>query len=219
MADGQGPAPAPLLERRISAGSSTAAPSSPTNFALLQEASLPGSLLLIGMGAVNRDLLATAPGACPRNNWTARGKFTSSDGGKAANELVAAKRIAGDLVHAAVVGVVGGDGEGKIARDGLARNGVDTRHLRVQTHDAAGSPVFTGVSVQIANEGVLSDPSNPNSPMAGARKQNVSCAESNNLHGHIEVRAVGSLVEEARRSGRRPLLLIQLEVGVREPSE
>ncbi len=81
--------------------------------------------MIVVFGSINVDLV-TRTSALPRPGETVLAEsYATHCGGKGANQAVAAARAAGGLVPVRMVGAVGADGFGALARDNLAREGVD----------------------------------------------------------------------------------------------
>ena len=103
---------------------------------------------ILVLGSVNADLVIRGP-QLPRPGQTVLGgKFFEAPGGKGANQAVAAARAGREPV--VFVAAVGDDAFGRQALDGLAREGIDCRWVRVE------SGVATGVAL------ILVDPQGEN---------------------------------------------------------
>lgn len=82
---------------------------------------------VVSFGSINLDLAIQVPHlAAPDETVLAR-TVTEHVGGKGLNQAVAAARLGAEV---AMIGLVGGDAYGGRLLDGLARNGVDHRHVR-----------------------------------------------------------------------------------------
>jgi ribokinase len=93
---------------------------------------------IVVVGSINRDLSVVVP-RHPAPGETVLGtKHYWDNGGKGANQAVAAMRLGGRV---AMIGLVGEDREGELLRSSLARMGIDTRGVEV----CAGAP--TGLAV------------------------------------------------------------------------
>lgn len=82
---------------------------------------------IIVVGSLNMDLVAHAPHHPQPGETILGGDFATFPGGKGANQAVAAARLG---AHVKMVGRVGGDSFGEALLQTLARDGVDTTHIR-----------------------------------------------------------------------------------------
>lgn len=81
-------------------------------------------------GSINVDLVTRVP-ALPRPGETVlAASYATLMGGKGANQAVAAARASGGAIGVRMTGAVGGDGFGTLARDSLAREGIDVAGVR-----------------------------------------------------------------------------------------
>ncbi len=88
------------------------------------------------VGSLNMDLVVRSP-RFPRPGETLiGGPFQTAPGGKGANQAVAAARMGGQV---RMVGRVGADDFGESLLAGLARDGVDHRHVRHDPDSASGT--------------------------------------------------------------------------------
>ncbi|NYI04119.1 ribokinase [Allostreptomyces psammosilenae] len=100
----------------------------------------PGGVPVAVLGSANADLVVTV-GRAPGAGETVSGHgFTTTVGGKGLNQAVAAAR-AGARVR--MVATVGDDVHGRLLRDTLAREGVDTDALRVHPGLPTGTAHIT----------------------------------------------------------------------------
>jgi ribokinase len=82
---------------------------------------------VIVAGSINVDLIVRAP-RLPRSGETVLGdRFVQQNGGKSANQAVAASRAGADVT---LIGAVGGDAFGRAALAGLTEAGIDVSHCR-----------------------------------------------------------------------------------------
>ena len=81
------------------------------------------------------DLVVQTPSLPVPGQTLLGGPFATFPGGKGANQAVAAARAGAQV---AMVGCVGGDSYGPILRGGLETEGIDTRHVVVQSGLASG---------------------------------------------------------------------------------
>src|SRR5687767_9285039 len=94
---------------------------------------------IVVIGSINMDLVFRTD-RMPRPGETVIGsKFVTIPGGKGANQAVAAARLAPPGLAVHMVGRVGRDDFGSRLLDGLARNGVDTKHVGVTDSASSGS--------------------------------------------------------------------------------
>lgn len=95
---------------------------------------------IVVVGSLNHDLTVVTP-RHPRPGETVLGtRHYSDNGGKGANQAVAASRLGGDV---AMVGRVGDDVYGQALREGLAAAGVDIDGIGVDASTATGLAVIT----------------------------------------------------------------------------
>lgn len=91
---------------------------------------------ILVVGSANMDLVTRVP-RCPRPGETLIGaSFQTVPGGKGANQAVAAARLGAETTF---VGCVGGDAFGEALRAGLAAEGVDVSHVKVQADKPSGN--------------------------------------------------------------------------------
>lgn len=95
---------------------------------------------IVVVGSLNLDLVAQVA-RLPRPGETVLGhRHFRNPGGKGANQAVAAARLGGRV---SMVGRVGDDDPGQLLLDVLARDDVDTRHVRRLSDVATGLAVIT----------------------------------------------------------------------------
>jgi len=99
---------------------------------------------LLVVGSVNADLTVVADTLPGPGETVTGGRFSRGQGGKGANQAVAARRAGAEV---RLVGAVGDDDHGRSARAALEAEGVDTRDLAV----VAGTP--TGVALIAVDAG------------------------------------------------------------------
>jgi ribokinase len=93
--------------------------------------------MIVVFGSINIDLVTRTP-ALPRPGETVlAASYATFCGGKGANQAVAAARASGGLLPVRMVGAVGADGFGSLARENLLREGVDVAGV-VTVEDATG---------------------------------------------------------------------------------
>jgi ribokinase len=110
---------------------------------MADETGKAGGRQVLVVGSLNMDLVMRVP-RVPEAGETLTGhEFFMVPGGKGANQAVACARLG---ARVAQIGRVGADAFGRVLRDGLARDGIDHRH--VTTDDAAA----TGVAVIAVEE-------------------------------------------------------------------
>jgi ribokinase len=92
------------------------------------------------VGSINIDLVLQAP-HLPAPGETLTGKdFRLIPGGKGANQAVAAARLGADV---AMIGAVGNDPFGPGLKEGLAKEGISTKHVQVVTGTTSGMALIT----------------------------------------------------------------------------
>mgnify|MGYP001549385222 FL=1 len=79
-------------------------------------------------GSINVDLIVGVPSLPAAGETVLGSSFIQQNGGKSANQAVAAARVGADVT---MLGAVGGDDLGRSALAGLAEAGVDVSHCRV----------------------------------------------------------------------------------------
>lgn len=110
------------------------------------------------VGSLNHDLTIVAP-RIPKHGETILGTHHYSDnGGKGANQAIAAARLGAET---AMFGLVGDDAHGAALVEGLNQEGVDTSGVEVDTHKPTGLAVIT-VDDQAENTIVVSPGANSN---------------------------------------------------------
>ncbi len=92
------------------------------------------------VGSLNTDLVIKAPRLPEAGETVPGGEFATFPGGKGANQAVAAARLGADVV---MVGCVGGDAFGQRLREGLAAEGIDITHIRVDREAPSGIALIT----------------------------------------------------------------------------
>lgn len=101
---------------------------------------MPSPSSIIVLGSVNTDLVIRAP-RIPRPGETVLGgEFFQAEGGKGANQAVAAARAARDPVT--FIAAVGADEFGRHARGGLALENLDTKNLKVVPGEPSGVAII-----------------------------------------------------------------------------
>ncbi|MCL2665315.1 MAG: ribokinase [Defluviitaleaceae bacterium] len=95
---------------------------------------------IIVLGGINQDLIITAP-RLPRIGETVMGNgFCTANGGKAANQAVAAARLGGDVI---LIGAVGGDAAGSKMINNFSNEGIDTSFTKIINGMPTGTAVIT----------------------------------------------------------------------------
>ncbi|MDR7537733.1 MAG: ribokinase [Armatimonadota bacterium] len=135
------------------------------------------------LGSLNTDLVVWAPRLPQVGETVPGGTFAVFHGGKGANQAVAAARLGAEVT---MIGCVGADAFGRQLIEGLAAEGIDTRHVRVADGAASGVALIT-VDPQARNTIVVA---------AGANER-------------VEARDVDAAAEAIAAS---QVLLLQLEV-------
>ena len=92
-----------------------------------------GSVLVVG--SINVDLVVSTPMLPTRGETVTGGRFAQHNGGKGANQAVAAARMGAAVTF---VGAVGNDTFGHAALDDLHGEGIDIARVAVLDADATG---------------------------------------------------------------------------------
>jgi ribokinase len=87
----------------------------------------PGTGTVFVAGSINVDLIVSVPRLPTAGETVLGSRFVQQNGGKGANQAVAASRVGADVV---MLGAVGEDGLGRSALEGLAAEGVDVSSCR-----------------------------------------------------------------------------------------
>ena len=87
----------------------------------------PGTGTVFVAGSINVDLIVGVPRLPTAGETVLGSRFVQQNGGKGANQAVAASRVGADVV---MLGAVGEDGLGRSALEGLAAEGVDVSSCR-----------------------------------------------------------------------------------------
>jgi len=90
---------------------------------------------LVVIGAINVDLVVSGARLPKPGETTARGTFSTHQGGKGGNQAVAAARAAAPVV---MLGAVGEDAHGAAARAALQAEGIDVSRVRTIPGEATG---------------------------------------------------------------------------------
>jgi ribokinase len=139
--------------------------------------------VIVVLGSINADLVLTVP-RLPISGETIRATgLATYPGGKGANQAVAAARMGAEVQ---LVGRIGDDGAGRMLRDALETDGIDTSSVHIDPDAPTGSALIT----------VADDGSNTIVTVGGA----------NHRVGQRELDAVRAALDGAS------LLLVQLEI-------
>ena len=98
---------------------------------------MPGSVCVIG--SINVDLVVTADRLPQPGETVLGGRFATHDGGKGANQAVAAARAG---ARVAMVGAIGHDEHGQRARAALAGEGIDLEGVREIEGESTGIAII-----------------------------------------------------------------------------
>jgi ribokinase len=116
----------------------------------------PEQARILVIGSINMDLVVRA-GSMPMPGETVLGgDFTTSPGGKGANQAVAAQRLGGAVT---LIGRVGDDAFGEQLRAGLGEEGIDVEHVET-TDNAPTGVAFIIVDTQGENSIVVASGAN-----------------------------------------------------------
>ena len=99
---------------------------------------MPGTVCIIG--SINVDLVVTADRLPAPGETVLGGRFATHDGGKGANQAVAAARAGAQVV---MIGAVGMDDHGRRARATLAGEGIDLTGVREIESEPTGIALIT----------------------------------------------------------------------------
>jgi ribokinase len=92
--------------------------------------------IIVVVGSVNMDLVVECDRLPAPGETIAGGKSATIPGGKGANQAVAAARLGAEVY---MVGRVGDDDFGRVLREGLEENGVNTQYLKTTPGVASGT--------------------------------------------------------------------------------
>lgn len=156
------------------------------------------------VGSLNMDLVIKAPKLPEIGETVLHGEFATFPGGKGANQAVAASRLG---ARVAMVGRVGNDGFGRQLIDGLARDGVNTSHVRVDREAPTGVALIT-VDPRGRNTIVVASGANMRVGITDVEDASQLIADSDVLLLQLEVptEAVTAAARLARTRGRRVIL-------------
>jgi ribokinase len=152
-------------------------------------------------GSINIDLVTRVP-SLPRPGETVlAASYRTLCGGKGANQAVAAARALGGLSSVRMIGAVGDDGFGALARDNLIREGVDAS--RLQVCDEGTGCAF--IQVDDAGENVITVASGANGMLTAAAMDGAVPTDGDILVVQMETPLRASLLaaERAMKNGAR----------------
>ncbi len=92
--------------------------------------------VIVVIGSVNMDLVVECNAMPAPGETIMGGQSQTIPGGKGANQAVAAARLGAEVY---MVGRIGDDDYGRTLRQGLTKNGVDTKHLKTTPRTASGT--------------------------------------------------------------------------------
>jgi ribokinase len=151
------------------------------------------------VGSLNMDLVVKAP-RLPRIGETVMGgTFSTSPGGKGANQAVAAARLG---ARVAMVGRIGRDAFGQQLVEGLRRDGIDVARVRADPGTATGV-AFIGVDQSGRNMIMVASGANLRVTSEDADEARDTIAEARVLLVQLEVSVAATLraAEIAKASG------------------
>jgi len=95
------------------------------------------------IGAINVDLVVRGSRLPGAGETVVGGRFSQHQGGKGGNQAVAAARALGSHGRVAMIGAVGPDAFGELARELLELEGVDVTHVLIDRSAATGVALIT----------------------------------------------------------------------------
>ena len=95
------------------------------------------------IGAINVDLVVRGSRLPAAGETVVGGRFSQHQGGKGGNQAVAAARALGSHGRVAMIGVVGPDAFGELARELLELEGIDVAHVLIDRSAATGVALIT----------------------------------------------------------------------------
>jgi ribokinase len=152
-------------------------------------------------GSINIDLVTRVPHLPRPGETVLAASYQTHCGGKGANQAVAAARASGGVVPVRMIGAVGDDGFGVLARDNLGREGVDVSRLRI----VAANTGCAFIQVDDAGENVITCASGANQLLNAAALDGLPFAATDVLVLQMEVPLAENLKAAvlARSAGAR----------------
>jgi len=126
----------------------------------MQNTQTPGSVLVVG--SINVDLVVSTPMLPTRGETVTGGRFAQHNGGKGANQAVAAARMGASVTF---VGAVGNDTFGRAALDDLHDEGIDITRVAVLDSESTGIAVIV---VDLHGQNQIAVASGANAQVTGA---------------------------------------------------
>jgi ribokinase len=161
---------------------------------------MPGTVCVIA--SINVDLVVTVPRLPQPGETVSGGRFAVHDGGKGANQAVAAAR-AGAAVE--LIGAVGDDEHGRRARAALAREGIGIDGLR--THDTEPTGVaLIAVGPRGENQIAVAPGANAALALDDGDRARIAGADVILVTHEVPVETVLDALRTARDAGIRAIL-------------
>jgi ribokinase len=154
------------------------------------------------VGSVNVDLVVVADRLPAPGETVLGGRFETHDGGKGANQAVAAARAGASV---AFIGAVGTDPNGDRALDALVAEGVDVSRVRRHATEPTGVALIA-VGPRGENQIVVAPGANATVELTDEDLDVIAMADVLLTNHEIAAAAVRSALEAARRSGRVAIL-------------
>jgi len=159
---------------------------------------------IVVIGSLNMDLVIQSPRMPSSGETIAGGDFQMIPGGKGANQAAAAARLGGSVT---MVGRVGDDAFGPNLTENLARQGVDTSKVRVDSETSTGVAIIivddTGENSIVISAGANGQVSQED---VNAAKDLINGAEYLLLQHEIPFETVQHAIDVASLSGTRVIL-------------
>lgn len=161
---------------------------------------MPGTVCVVA--SINVDLVVTAPRLPAPGETVAGGRFAVHDGGKGANQAVAAAR-AGARVE--LIGAIGDDEHGRRARAALEREGIGLDGLRVDATEPTGVALIV-VGPRGENQIAVAPGANSALRLDEADRERIASAEVVLTSHEVPAGAVLDALRAAHDAGIRSIL-------------
>ena len=161
---------------------------------------MPGTVCVVA--SINVDLVVVVPRLPHPGETVTGGRFGVHDGGKGANQAVAAAR-AGASVE--LIGVVGDDEHGRRARAALEREGVGLDGLRVHGTEPTGVAIIA-VGPRGENQIAVAPGANAALTLADADRARIAAAEVVLTTHEVPADTVLEVLRAAHATGARAIL-------------
>jgi ribokinase len=161
---------------------------------------MPGTVCVVA--SINVDLVVTVPRLPKPGETVAGGRFAVHDGGKGANQAVAAAR-AGARVE--LIGAIGDDEHGRRARAALEREGIGLDGLRVDSTEPTGVALIV-VGPRGENQIAVAPGANEALTLEEADHARIGAADVVLTTHEVPVEAVLATLRAAHDAGTRSVL-------------